>query len=92
MQINVALIDDHLKIQAQFQRYFGNHAVRDSSSDSSSSSEEEDLEILLCELDFQLKIVLGPHLNVMDLTNLQCEQLFRYIYTCSHVLCIIIMM
>ena len=52
----------------------------DSSSTSApdSSGEEDDMDILLCELAFRPKLNLGQRLHVADLTELQCEQLFRY--------------
>jgi len=58
------------------------------SSSESSSSDENDLDFLLCELAFKPNRVLGPCLNLMDLSDLQCEQLFRYnymtnVYTCG---------
>ena len=48
----------------------------DSSSDSS-SSEEDDLEDLVLFLLEKPKGIFGPRLNIEDLTNLECEQLFR---------------
>ena len=56
----------------------------DSSSDSS-SSDEDDLDFLLCELAFKPKRALGPRLNLMDLSDLQCEQLFRYSVWCIYI-------
>ena len=67
-------------MQARFQGYFELDAVRgpeDSSSDSS-SSDEDDRDLLLLELVFAPKIQPGHRLNLLDLSNLQCEQLFRY--------------
>ena len=55
----------------------------DSDLDSSSSSDEEDMDFLLCELSFKPKRVLGPRLNLDDLSSLQCEQLFRSVGTAS---------
>ena len=49
----------------------------DSSSDGSSS--EDDLEVLLLHLNEKPKRILGPRLNLEDLTNLECEQLFRLV-------------
>ena len=49
----------------------------DSSSDTSSS--EDDLEDLLLTLNQKPKRILGPRLNLEDLTNLECEQLFRLV-------------
>ena len=49
----------------------------DSSSDASSS--EDDLEDLLLTLNEKPKRILGPRLNLEDLTNLECEQLFRLV-------------
>lgn len=48
---------------------------QDSSSDS--SSDEEDLDLLLLELAEKPKRILGPRLNLEDMTTLECEQLFR---------------
>ena len=48
----------------------------DSSSDSS-SSEEDDLEVLMFVLMEKPKRIFGPRLNLEDLTNLECEQMFR---------------
>ena len=42
-------------------------AFNDSSSDSFSSSEEDDMDLLLCELAFRPKRVLGTRLNLLDL-------------------------
>ena len=50
----------------------------DSSSDSPSSDEDE-LDFLVCEFAFNPKRMFGPRLNLLDLSNLQCEQLFRYL-------------
>ena len=52
-------------------------ACNDSSSDSFSSSEEDDLDLLLCELAFRPKPKLGTRLNIFDLSEVECEQLFR---------------
>ena len=41
----------------------------DTSSDSFSSSEEDDLDFLVCELAFRPKCMLGPCLNLADLTK-----------------------
>lgn len=50
----------------------------DSSSDMSSSSEEDDLDMLLCELAFAPKPVRRPLLHLQDLSDVECEELFRY--------------
>ena len=52
-------------------------AFIDSSSDSFSSSEEDEMDLLLCELAFWPKHVLGTRLNLLDLSDMECEQLFR---------------
>ena len=52
-------------------------AFNDSSSNSLSSSEEEDMDLLFCELAFRPKRELGTRLNLLDLSDLECEQLFR---------------
>ena len=49
-----------------------------SSTSGTDSCEEDDKDILLCELAFQPKLNLGQCLHIADLTELQCEQLFRY--------------
>ena len=51
-------------------------AFNDSSSDSFSSS-EDDMDLLLCELAFRPKRVLRTRLNLLDLSDLEREQLFR---------------
>lgn len=51
--------------------------IYDYSSDSSSSSDEDDIDFLLCELAFRPKRKLGPRLNIADLSDMECEQLFR---------------
>ena len=52
-------------------------AFNDSSSDSFSSSEEDDMDLLLCELAFRTTRKLGTRLDLLDLSDLECEQLFR---------------
>ena len=49
----------------------------ESSSDSSASIEEDDIDVLLCELAFWPKHKLRPFLNLEELFDLECEQLFR---------------
>ena len=49
-------------------------AHADSSSDESSSSQEDDLAILLLEIAFAPKRVLGPRINVEDIS---CLHMFR---------------
>lgn len=49
------------------------------SSSESSSSEEDDLETLFLDLKTKPKRVVGPRLNLEDLTSLECEQLFRLV-------------
>ena len=63
-------------MQARFQGYFELDAVR---GPDSSSSDEDDRDLLLLELVFAPKIQPGHRLNLLDLSNLQCEQLFRYV-------------
>ena len=46
-------------------------------SSSESSSDENDLDLLLVDLSFAPKRVVVPRLNIVDLSNLQCGQLFR---------------
>ena len=52
-------------------------AFAHSTSDSESSSDEDDLNFLLVDLAFGTQRVVVPRLSLMDLSNLQCEQLFR---------------
>ena len=47
-------------------------------SGSDEGSEEDDMDILVCELAFRPKIKLGNRLHIADLSELECEQLFRY--------------
>lgn len=44
----------------------------------SSSSEEDDLELLLCELAFAPEPVHRPRIHLQDLSDVECEELFRY--------------
>ena len=53
-------------------------ALDSSSTSGTDSCEEDDKDILLCELAFRPKLNLGQRLHIADLTELQCEQLFRY--------------
>ena len=46
-------------------------------SSSESSSDEDDLDFLLVDLAFAPKRVVVPRLNIVDLSDLQCDQLFR---------------
>ena len=46
-------------------------------SSSESSSDEDDLDFLLLDLAFARKRVVVPRLNIVDLSDLQCDQLFR---------------
>lgn len=49
----------------------------DDSSSCTSSSDEEDLDLILLDLVVKPKQVLGPKLHLEDLTDLECERLFR---------------
>ena len=49
----------------------------DSSTDDSSSSDEDDLDILLVELAFVPKVNLGRRMNLENITDSECEQMFR---------------
>lgn len=49
----------------------------DSSTSDSSSSDEDDLDILLVEMAFAPKVYLGRRLNLQDLSDSECEQMFR---------------
>ena len=48
-----------------------------SSTSDSSSSDEDDLDILLVEIAFAPKVYLGRRLNLQDLGDSECEQMFR---------------
>lgn len=50
----------------------------DSSSGMSSSSEEDDLDVLVCELAFSPKSFRQPLIHLQDLSDVDCEELFRY--------------
>lgn len=49
----------------------------ESSSSDSSSSEEDDLDILLLEVAFALKLELGLRINLEDISEMDCERMFR---------------
>ena len=53
-------------------------ALDSSSTSGTDNCEEDDKDILLCELAFRPKLNLGQRLHIANLTELQCEQLFRY--------------
>ena len=42
-----------------------------------SSSDEDDLDILLVEMAFAPKVNLGRRINLEDITDTGCEQMFR---------------
>ena len=46
-------------------------------SDSDSSEDEEMIAAIMLELALAPKVALGPRLNLDDLSQLECEQLFR---------------
>ena len=50
--------------------------LADSSSGTSSSS-DEDLEVLFLDAAFPETRTLGPHLNLEDVSELDCERMFR---------------
>ena len=74
--MNVPLADDACR--RDFRAILNLMQYEDSSSDNS-GSDEDDRDLLLLELVFAPKILPGPRLNLLDLSNLQCEQLFRYV-------------
>ena len=41
------------------------------------SSDEEDLEALLLEMAFTLKVELGMHIHLEDIDESDCESMFR---------------
>ena len=49
----------------------------DSSTHDSSSSDEDELDILLVEMAFAPKLNLGTRINLEDITDIGCEQMFR---------------
>ena len=49
----------------------------ESSSSDSSSSEEDDLDVLLLEMAFAPKLELGLHINLEDISDIDCEHMFR---------------
>lgn len=49
----------------------------ESSSDTSSSSEDDDMDALLMEMAFASKVILGKRINLEDISERDCEQLFR---------------
>ena len=49
-----------------------------SSSDSSSTSSDADLDILLLEAAFPQQRQLGSRLNIEDVSEMDCEEMFRY--------------
>ena len=51
-------------------------ALNDSSSEGSSSS-DEDLDFLFLEAAFPEPRLLGPCLNMEDISEINCEQMFR---------------
>ena len=46
-----------------------------------SSSDEDDLDLILLDLAVKPKQVLGPRLHLEDLTDVDCERMFRYSLT-----------
>ena len=48
------------------------------SSEETSSESEDDLEFLLLDTMLTPKRSLGPHINLQDIDEFQCEQWFRY--------------
>ena len=48
-----------------------------STSDSESIGNEDDLNFLLVDLAFAPQRVVVPRINLMDLSDLECNQLFR---------------
>ena len=48
-----------------------------SSSSDSSSSEEDDLDTLLLEMAFAPKVILGVRFNLEDISEGNCECMFR---------------
>lgn len=54
------------------------YLAADDSSSADSSSSEDELDHVLCELVFAPGIATGPRLNLLDVSNLECEQLFRF--------------
>ena len=49
----------------------------DSSSSSSSSSSEDDFDVMFMDSAFSEPRVLGPRINLEDVGDFDCEQMFR---------------
>ena len=49
------------------------------SSSCSSSSEEDDLDLILLDLVSKPKRILGPRVHLDDLSDMECERLFRLV-------------
>ena len=56
-------------------------ALQESGDSDFSSSDEEDIDFLLLELSFKPKKILGPRVNPDDLSEVECEQLFRFVFS-----------
>ena len=56
-------------------------ALQESSDSDFLSSDEEDIDILLLELSFKPKKILEPRINLDDLSEVDCEQLFRFVFS-----------
>jgi hypothetical protein len=50
----------------------------DSSDSSNSSSDEEDLDLLFVDVAFGEGCVLDSRPNILDFTEIECEEMFRY--------------
>lgn len=42
---------------------------------------KEDMDFLLLEVSFKQKKILGPQINLDDLSEVECEQLFRFVFS-----------
>ena len=56
-------------------------ALQESSNSDFSSIDEGDMDFFLLELSFKPKKILGPRINLDDLSEVECEQLFRFVFS-----------
>ena len=70
------LIIDPLEIRQDYKDLMNIMQLDDSSSEGSSSS-DEDFDFLFLEAAFPEPRLLGPRLNMEDISEIDCEQMFR---------------